>query len=343
MEKMSNLDEPMSPGVVIAWWERLRDQGADTRHVAEPSGQYGDATLLLSLGSEGEPAMIAEADPRDRLAADLGGRNITVLMRTISLNGRQQRCIELVCTERTLESVFAELVVDVMRRISSGMSSSHAVERALEEFRRLLEREPPNTIGREEAIALAGELLVLKRMTRIGPRAWETWNGPLGEVHDFHHGGSAIEVKTTVHAGEALMEIHGLEQLQAPAGGLHLLQVVLVPDPAGVVTVPALAEGIRKLVDDETGFVHRLEEAGYSESEAARWEAHRFSTSRVSCFEVGHGFPKVTYEEIVGGTLPSGVTTIRYAIALSAIRQWKLPDAAVDNILAEFVGHHGQG
>lgn len=340
MQRPDSTELAMSPGMVIAWWDRLRSTNGQTWKVAEPSGDYGDFTFLITLGPDGEPAMVAGIDPRDEPPSDTGGRNVQIGTRTISLEGQRQRVIELICSERSLEPVFAELVVDVMRRISSGTSSRHAIDRALGDFRRLLEREPTGRAEREEAIALAGELLVLDKLIRIAPHAWKSWNGPLGEIHDFHYGKRALEVKATAHVGEASMEIHGLSQLRAPEGGLHLLQVVLLPDPAGTVTVPRLAEGIRGMVDDEEGYIDRLAEAGYYPSEAARWEVHRFSTSRVSCFEVGEDFPKVTEREIVSGELPSGVTNLRYAVALSAIREWLISEDALDNVLTEFVNHH---
>ncbi|MDQ2068649.1 PD-(D/E)XK motif protein [Natronospira bacteriovora] len=331
----------ISPGEVLAWWDKLRREstgvGEDTREVAEPFHTKTDTTVLISLGLDGEAAILAEIDPREAVSRDLGGRNIGVTVRSPLVDGRPLPVIELVCQESALEPVFAELAVDVIRRISNGLASRRAIEQALEDFRNLLQRDLPSRVGMEEAIGLVGELLVLEKLVGVDPGSWRAWNGPLGETHDFMSGEQAIEVKASAHVGESRIEIHGLDQLNPPAKGLYLFHLVLVPDPKGNVSVPMLSASIQRIVDDESGFIERLNASGFHPSEPVRWEDHRFSLSSMTCFDVSKGFPKLTKTEITGGELPAGIGDVRYSISLASIRQWQVSPKHMDQVFSRFV------
>lgn len=339
---MASEDSGQLPARELLWiWERLtRRVGEDDRPVFEPADDHEHDPLLLGMGEAGAPRAMVPVEPDYRRASDLSAKNVVVDLATISYGGRKLRVLRLTCTEPRLHPVFAELVSDIHRRLLQGRSGAGAVRNAVGDFRKLLEAAPAGDVTREEAAGLAGELMVLTDLMRISPDAWNAWEGPLGGEHDFHRNERSLEIKSSTRREPSSVEIHGIRQLEAPPGGLHLIHQILVPDPQGEISVPGLVEGIYALAPAAPGLKERLEASGYSETIRQAWEVHRFNPGKRTMFTVEQDFPRITPDRLKSGETDPGIDSVQFSLRLDALEQWVVPDEERASILEKFL--HGK-
>lgn len=336
---MTNEHSGPLPARELLWiWERLaRRAGADDSPVFEPADEHEHDPLLLGLGQAGAPRAMVPVEPDYRRPSDLSARNIMVDLATVSYGGRKLRVLRLTCTEPRLRPVFAELVSDVHRRLLQGRSGAGAVRNAVGDFRKLLEATPAGDVTREKAAGLAGELMVLTDLMRISPDAWNAWEGPLGGEHDFHRNERSLEVKSSTRREPSSVEIHGIRQLDAPPGGLHLVHQILVPDPQGQISVPWLVDGLHALAPAAPGLSERLSASGYSDTVRQAWEAHRFSPGKRTIFRVGEDFPRITPDRLKADGTDPGIDSVQFSLRLDALDQWAVADEEKASILEKFL------
>lgn len=331
----ADAQQDIGPAGIMWYWDSLRREGGDDQQIYELKGAPVAGIFLIALVEGDLPAIFVVIKPDDEVPVDLSGRNVRLRGRTIQVGQRNQRVIEVSCRDRALEVPFSELVVGVYRRLLAGRSGQAAVAGALEEFRELLERPSGQAVSREQAAGVAGELLVLKRLLGHSPGAWRFWEGPAGGTWDFRSEGRAIEVKTSTRPGGRDIEVHGLHQLDPPSGGLSLVHLTLIPDAAGAVSVPALADELAQLVDDRAAFRELLSEAGYDSDRREGWERHRFEFTQHAVFKVDDDFPSLTPSRLEEGRVPAGVGSVSYSVSLDAARKWQVSSDHEEEIFIE--------
>jgi len=335
---MSERAPDLNASEVLWLWEqlvkRVREGGGE---VFEPAAPEVGGDFLLSLGEGGAPEVLVTIKPDQHAPEGISGKNIRINNRVIYYAGRKRKTILLTCAEPALRQVFAELVADIYRRMLRGRSGQGAVQDAVMEFRRLLQSGAADEVTREQAAGLVAELLVLKDLLRRRSDAWQTWEGPLGGEHDFHHADRSLEVKASVRREPVSVEIHGIRQLDPPAGGLHLVHQILVPDSGGTVSVPSVVGELDGLVSDPSGFFGRLLQVGYSSLLKDAWERHRFSLGEQRYFRVGEEFPRITPDRLTAGQTDPGVDTVQFSLRLDALTEWEVPAVARGKLLDEFV------
>lgn len=331
----SDVQQDLGPAGIMWYWDSLRREAGGGQRTYELKDPRLEGAFLIALADEDLPAVLVVIEPDDEVPVDLSGRNIRLRGRTIQLDEKNRRVIEISCRDRALETPFSELVVGVHRRLLAGRTGQTAVTGALGEFRELLERPSGQVVSREQAAGMAGELLVLKRLLGHSPGAWRFWEGPVGGVWDFRAEGRGMEVKTSTRPGERDIQIHGLHQLDPPSGGLSLVHLTLIPDAAGAVSVPALADELAQMVDDREAFRELLSEGGYDPDRPEGWERHRFEFTQHAVFRVDEDFPALTPSRLQEGRVPAGVDSVSYSVSLDAVRKWQVPSGREEEIFRE--------
>ncbi|WP_019572096.1 PD-(D/E)XK motif protein [Thioalkalivibrio sp. ALMg3] len=328
----------LSPSEILWFWESLarRVGETDSQWLEPREGGLGHR-FMLSLAEAGAPSVMVAIEPDEKGPDSLSGKNVEIGTATISMAGRRQRGIRVTCREPRLRHVFAELVASIHRRLRQGRSGHAAVRDAVVDFRRLLDGGAGDTVTREVAAGLAGELMLLKTLVEADPSAWKTWEGPEGGEHDFHRGGKSFEVKTSTRRAASTVEIHGIRQLDPPAAGLHLVHQTLIPDADGDISVPSLVADIEGRVADPAGFYERLSAADYSHLSAHRWELHRFTRGLRRFFVVGKEFPRLTPDRLASGDLDPGIDGVTFSLRLDAITGWEIPQDESDAVVSEFL------
>jgi len=221
--------------------------------------------------------------------------------------------------------LFAWMVEDVVGLLEG--SASEGEERLFRLFlarihawQQFMERGRSGALSQEAEVGLAGEILILWDLLKLGMplvTALDAWQGPLDAIQDFMIGTGAIEVKTTISPRIFLATVSSLEQLdETLRQPLFVAGVRLVLGPTGRTLPEMIAEVCGLLQDDAAAlatFEMRLAQAGYLQIMADRY-VRRFVHSGTAILPVGVEFPKLTRFNV-----GCGIRAARYEVDLDTV------------------------
>jgi hypothetical protein len=223
-----------------------------------------------------------------------------------------------------LDSVFSEVVIELLDRIRQGKNSSEAISGTLSDFKALLSP-PISEIPLEVVIGLLGELALLERLLSVDPLAWKAWRGPLSERYDFRAGDLAIEVKSSKQISSSLVSIASIDQLEAPKNGQLFISYIIFEEVAnGAISVSKLVNRILELSSNAQDIYEKLNRIGYNNSNIAEWDRYKFYIHQACFYAVDEKFPKITRKEFTQGDVPTGTGSIKYEIDLRLASNSKL-------------------
>ena len=310
------------PSNAAANWELLRAGGHSGGGLEIPTVPTDVSTVTgpvrLAVGAKGEPRLLLPLARRETPTLVDTGNALSVSVSLLSYKGTRLRFLDLICVREELETVFGEVVDEILARIGSGESCADAAKSTIEDFRALLMRTHTTDVGTGRVAGLVAELLVLDRLLDRSPLAWKAWRGPVGDRHDFRVGDTSLEVKASLHSATSGVTINGLGQLDAPTGGtLHLLRFVLEPAAGGILSLANLAKSAMSKADRPTRIQALLAAVGCTDAIAEAWNRHSFRLESEHLYEIRPGFPKLTRTMLKDGFLPHGVHDVTYTIDLS--------------------------
>lgn len=201
--------------------------------------------------------------------------------------------------------LFAMMADDLLHLIEDGAPQNeddllHLFLSRIRAWQDFMDRHKQGVLPSEAELGLCGELVVLDGMIATGMPArnvLEVWQGPLDGLQDFMPCSGGIEVKTTLAAAGFPATITSLDQLDdSLRQPLFLAAVRLVLD-AGGMTLPEMADNIRRRLVDSQGalelFEVRLMQAGLLHSAMERY-TRRFLHASTAVLPVREGFPRLT-------------------------------------------------
>lgn len=275
--------------------------------------------VLLGIDAHGLRHLLVpttlQAVPEDRRSA-----GVALVGQILTVGSSEVLYADLVCRAHELSLVFERLVEDVLNRLDGSESETTPVlHETLDEWRRLFESSPRG-LGRDAAVGLIGELVVLERLAQDHPNAaLEAWRGPRRSIHDFVVPDRALEVKSTASVDGNTVEISNLDQLDsADLTDLRLVVVHLRPDDAA----PSIDDRIRSLLRmgvPRTTFLDLLAQLGHI-FEARDADEHRYVARRTRVWEVNDDFPGLRRSRLENTQL-RGVSSVTYQLAVDSIGQ----------------------
>ncbi len=306
-------------------WRLLRNGGHEATASDIPSRKANVSAdagpVRFALSSQGEGRLLLPLGSSERTPGIPQTPALEVLDRYYTLDAVRCRYLDLTCRVRDLEGVFADVATEILRRIEAGESALRACTGTLSEFRLLLQP-GASDVSDEQITGLIGELLLLTEILSLSANAVELWRGPLGERHDFRGGALAIEVKTTLRAGNETMRISSLDQLLEPAGGeLCVTRYTLERAAGAALTVRVLFRRAIELGAEPTKLKSLLAAMGCADPEGDTWNGVACELQESRAWRVDAAFPRL----IPAGT-PSGISEVTYAIELSAAAACLLDD-----------------
>lgn len=205
--------------------------------------------------------------------------------------------------------LFAMMAEDLVRLLEdSGTQNQddlfHRFLSRIRAWQDFMDRHREGVLSPEAELGLYGELLLIDGMIAAGMPAWnvlDAWQGPLDGLQDFMPGSGGIEVKTTLSAGGFPAIISSLDQLDdSLRQPLFLAAVRLTLDAKGM-TLPAMADTIRKKLHDSQAaldvFEVRLVQAGLLRTAAERYP-RRFLHASTAILPVRTGFPRLVRADV---------------------------------------------
>lgn len=325
-------------------WAVLRAGGYDAGGLEIPTISTGVPTpagpVRLALGPNGEPRVLLPLKDREApMMQDAAANSLAIGISSLTQRGQQSRFLDLTCLSHDLETVFGEVVDEMLARIATGLGCVAAANSTIEDFRSLLMRSSGRELEVTAVAGLIGELLVLNRLLDRASSAWRAWRGPAGDRHDFRTGSTSLEVKATLRSSTSVVTINGLEQLEAPSGGsLHLLRFVLEPVNSGILSVSSLARGALSKADDPGRLRDLLSAVGCDDADAPEWNHHLFRLESETVYEVVPGFPRLTSSMFASRAALAGVSDVSYRIDLSLAAPFIVAPEAFSMIEQELSG-----
>lgn len=313
----------------IERWKRLKAAGSGDGVIEVPSIDSGVATgfgmARYAIGAEGQPRLLVPVGGR---ASPYGLTSTSKLLVTTSIynvSGKGTLFIDVMCLDRALDIVFAELAEEILRRINEGLSPAKSVTASIDDFRELLKEKPREIVPENKIQGLIGELEVMRRLVAHNPFATKTWTGPFELRHDFRRGVHAVEVKTSGRSDATRVRIHGVDQLAPPSGGsLHLVHVRLERVENGQLSVGSVFDRILGLGADREALEKGLEAQGCLNPHGEEWNGLSFDLEGLTVYRVSKGFPRITGSSFAGGGVPEGVSALEYQIDLSHAKAFEL-------------------
>lgn len=292
--------------------------------------------LLLGLDVAGIPCLLI---PASGPGPEEDGGIVSVRNRELVTGLASHPFVVVACREPSLRDVFDHFLVGVVGALEEA-DGSHpgAVAIAVLARWQSLFRTGGEAMGSGALAALLAELLVLEAVVaREAHGSTAAWVGPDEARHDFRRGSHAIEVKSTLSHTGRTVTVHGVDQLEAPAGGtLHLAWMRLEVVPDGSLSVYTVCDRIIAAGVPAVDLHDRMDRAG---SPPALREVHgrvRFELREQGWFEVGPDFPRIVPASFAGG-MPVGVDDLVYRVDLPP-QGSALDPAATEVVLKRVAG-----
>lgn len=225
--------------------------------------------------------------------------------------------IRLLCLDDSLESVFLDMLENVLVRIREGGGPATCILNAIAEFQALLQ-EPAARGDRNTVSGLYAELELLHRASARDPGFWKYWSGPSGSAgrRDFRLKGVDVEVKSSVSWHQRVVTISSLEQLSVvEETDLYLWYFRLEENPSDGKSIGDIASELDSLISDPAGFRAKLEAAGYKDECADEWDQWKWNVLESTPFHVEAAFPRLAPELIIDGR-PRGIGEVSYKLNL---------------------------
>ncbi|WP_328980605.1 PD-(D/E)XK motif protein [Streptomyces canus] len=323
-------------------WDRLEAEPAPHTDVLRTSVlpvETSHGPVLAAVDVTGARHLMIPLRARQRIAETPVGAALTIRERPLQNEDGYTRYADIACGRRELGDVFTGLCRDVLVALEADSTRPYHTARVVVDRWRQLFAPLPRALTPAQVTGLFGELLVLVRLLEDDPDAVRHWVGPEGDRHDFSDGLRAVEVKSVVTASERRsVQVHGLDQLEAPAGGSLLLAWHrLEAHPEGE-SLPELVTRVRRLCGDELALLGKLAHLGYRPSGEDHRHEPRLRLAESRWHLVDDDFPRLTAASLIGQAPPVGVLDVQYTVDLAAVRTAPLDDAAVDDLL----GHMGE-
>ena len=324
---------------ILLTWGQIEEHRTNSGSIGArplPVGDAESADVFLCITEGGNPGILLRNPGGTAPLPKPGCGRLLVRREQLMREGLQpDDYIRIECLDSALRQPFAVLASQVVNHLEAGSTASRACMDAVIEFRRLLSRHGGVLPSEEEILGLAGELLLIRSLVSEAPYLWQGWNGPLGSCRDYSWGMTDIEAKASRLSGDARLTVNGLDQLEPEQGrDLYIHHSVLSDNPIGTIVVPQMADEIREVISNPEAFDERMASAGYLPEQRDLWLEHRFTLHETTLYRVTDDFPRIRRSDFPEGTLPAGVSRLRYDILLANCSGFRLTSAETQQLIS---------
>lgn len=306
--------------VVLDLWEALdgsRASAPERFRVADTPVTSSTGPLAVASDHSGSRHLLVPISADRVVRGGLDGPALVLRKRTLVDGNGRRTFADLSCLRSDLDDVFTGLCADVLRSVESDPHDPVKVLYSRLDRWRALFRTVGRPLGTEQQAGLFAELTVLLRLLRKDPSAHRTWRGPERYRHDFAGADRAVEVKASTTSEGRRIRVHGLDQLEAPPGGLQLYWIRLESVTTAVPNLNGLVDDALKLCDDEGELRNRLSAAGYHDADRSHYDRSSFVVAEERRYDVGPDFPRLTAGDLLDAGLPINVMDVHYTCDLS--------------------------
>jgi len=323
---------------------------APPKHTSTVSGRLVDPELpwrlYWAVDSDRGCLLIFQHQPENRPRQKLPNlRGLEIESRRPQ--GHRNDLLVIRLKDNEQREIFYQLCLDIISATRLAQSEEEAIEKFLARtwrWHRLLRGSRDDRLSEEEQKGLIGELQLMRQhlFPSIGVAASiNAWTGPLDAPKDFEVGRVCIEAKARRGAATPFVAISTEHQLDTKGLDALFLYVAEVTgttedDPKGC-TVTDVANGVLEEIQERDPsvidlFEERLLSTGFDWSDNYADKKWLLGPERI--FEVAGDFPRITTR-----AYPTGVTNVRYSIALQDCEQFRSDFNYIASLLTG--GKHG--
>lgn len=235
------------------------------------------------------------------------------------------RNLEVSTSHTQLYPEFYSFATTLADRIQlRGEAPVDAFASALTSWSDLLQ--PMEVLSLERQLGLFAELWVLVRVVESrGPRALDSWIGPLGEPHDYRFVKQELEVKATISPTRSHI-IDGEHQLvSSPDCSLSLLSIQLEPAGTGGMSLADLVASVQQQLRAGTPAARKFDDSlaavGYRHTDSGLYQGRWQLRSAPHLVVVDDNCPRITradIEQMNEGT-SSRIADVHYRINVDGL------------------------
>jgi hypothetical protein len=315
----------------------------DTAHI--PRLHARDTEVVVSAGaiahaidSSERRHLLIPLDEAQSPMDDTSRRGVSVRTHSLIDKNVERRYLDVACLLPQLNDIFALLCDEIIERLRETPDGPSTVcQTVLARWRELLAPAEGPLLGQNTLAGLLAELHLVEQLAVSGPsHAVALWTGPNRSRFDFTGRVAAAEVKATILRERVEVEIHGLTQLDPPAGielGLYVERLELVPE--GGDSVPDVIERLYGAGCDPVELSRKLQECGYSTLDSDLYRNMRFRVLESRWYLVDDSLPRITTSSFVMPEVLNRISKIRYSINLTASPPAQMSPYAVKRFIAK--------
>ena len=322
-----------------AAWTVLETEAATAGITTVPADvAIQSGTVLIGVDGQGRRHLLVPLRPGEAAEDDRQGQSVHLVR--VKQGGITY--LSAVCMREELQPVFGQFVRELLSDISKANSPARAVVLALGRWRQLFQPAASPALGEAQQVGLLAELLVLDDLMASGAAAsLDFWTGPAGAQHDFRTALHAFEVKGTLVREGRVVQIHGVEQLDAESGvALHLMHLRFDRDPVGQ-TLPGAIQSVLARGADAKALNDRLQKVGYRDAHKDIYGEHRYRLIERRTYDVRDTyFPRIIRDSFVRGVLPPGTLRFAYSIDLTNEPPTALTAEETQRVLTSMAKEH---
>lgn len=327
----------------IERWKRLKSTGVGDGVIEVPSIDStistGFGTARYAIGEQGQPRLLIPVGGGTPLRELTSTPNLVVTTSSFIISGKRVLFLDILCQDRALDLVFAELAEEILRRIKEGHTPLDSVIASIDDFRELLREGTCDEILDSKIQGLVGELEVMRHLTHYSLNAVDSWTGPFELRHDFRRGIYALEVKTSARSDATTVSIHGIDQLAPPFGGLlYLAHVRLERVESGSLSVSKIFNSLISKGVNAASLKKGLAAVECYDPHSPEWNRLTFNPEGLTFYAVVDGFPRVIGPSFLNGSIPLGVTMLEYKVDLNYAKSFELSTTNCEIALKRIAG-----
>lgn len=283
--------------------------------------------VFAAIDSDEKRHILILLNKNDREFKEYTSRGLNAKTRLLKIGDQQeQRYIDLLCINSSAHNILDYMGVDLAEIFSKTQRDpARMVDLTITKWRNFWRQPYKNTLSKEEAAGLLGELLFLRDwlLPYIDHEvAVNSWTGPESQTNDFIFGNISTEVKTTLRLGYKKHWINGIHQLEVASDReLYMACYSLVNDPGSGLNLPAVIKDIEELVASSGILIHlneKLLQAGYSKPHENEYIETTYKLSSEVLYIVNDDFPQITPASFKVRSLKAGIEDIKYLINLDS-------------------------
>lgn len=311
----------------------------DSLRIRESELMLSGGPVAHAIDFDGRHLLLIPLVDDQQGVEDEQSRGVSLHTRSLLDADQHRRYLAVRCEIPALVGTFASLCDDLLSALEAESDNPAATSQGIvDKWRDLLGPSSARLLSETQLLGLLCELQFLEQLIQLATPddALAAWTGPTSERQDFMSSAVAVEVKGCSLRDRIAVEIHGLRQLEEPAGGrlfLWVQHVERATDDGD--SVPDAIGRLASAGVSRHAVLNMLAPVGYQPADEDAYRSVRFRLLDRRAYEVADSFPRLVPGNLVKPDDADRILSARYTLDLTDRNAEPRPlEFAVDAVTA---------